>query len=175
MYCISEYIVEILPVVYTGDKLNRDFMTVLSTQTEYCTQHFKKPCDDRGEQWKLIKKILPCMWRLRRRGRRYRESRPERAGVFRSDQDIQTGLRRASQMCDSNNSPPPSDRNFQKKTWNLKVPSRQIRSAWEWHHWIDLEKDINRFFIFFILILNILNSSAEPLHTKIHLILLLLR
>jgi hypothetical protein len=25
----------------------------------------------------------------------------------------------------------------------LKVPSGQIGSAWEWHHWIGLEKDIN--------------------------------
>ncbi len=27
----------------------------------------------------------------------------------------------------------------------LKVPSSQIGSAWEWYHWIGLEKDINRF------------------------------
>ncbi len=38
----------------------------------------------------------------------------------------------------------------------LKVPSGQIGSAWEWYHWIGLEKDINRYmFDFFILILNI--------------------
>ncbi len=32
----------------------------------------------------------------------------------------------------------------------LKVPSGQIGSAWEWYHWIGLEKDINcyRFLIF---------------------------
>ncbi len=27
----------------------------------------------------------------------------------------------------------------------LKVPSGQIGSAWEWYHWIGLEKDINRY------------------------------
>ncbi len=32
----------------------------------------------------------------------------------------------------------------------LMVPSDQIGSAWEWYHWIGLEKDINlyRFLIF---------------------------
>ena len=35
--------------------------------------------------------------------------------------------------------------------YSLKVPSGQIGSAWEWYHWIGLEKDINRymFFIFY--------------------------
>jgi hypothetical protein len=28
---------------------------------------------------------------------------------------------------------------------NLKVPSSQIGSTWEWYHWIGLEKDINRY------------------------------
>ncbi len=34
---------------------------------------------------------------------------------------------------------------------DLKVPSGHIGPAWEWHHWIGLEKDINRyrFFIFY--------------------------
>ncbi len=36
----------------------------------------------------------------------------------------------------------------------LNVPSGQIGSAWEWYHWIGLEKDINRYmfsiFIFWI-------------------------
>ncbi len=38
-----------------------------------------------------------------------------------------------------------------KASWPLKVPSGQIRSAWEWYHWKSLEKDINRymFFIFY--------------------------
>jgi hypothetical protein len=31
----------------------------------------------------------------------------------------------------------------------LKVPSVQIGSAWEWYHWIGLEKDINRYRILF--------------------------
>jgi hypothetical protein len=38
MCCINKYTVEILPVVYTGDKLNRGFTTVLSTETEYNTK-----------------------------------------------------------------------------------------------------------------------------------------
>ncbi len=30
----------------------------------------------------------------------------------------------------------------------LKVPSSgQIRSAWEWYHWIGLKKDINRYML----------------------------
>jgi hypothetical protein len=39
----------------------------------------------------------------------------------------------------------------------LKVPFGQIGSTWEWHHWIGLEKDINRyrFLIFVISLLNI--------------------
>ncbi len=38
----------------------------------------------------------------------------------------------------------------------LKVPSGQIGSAWEWHHWINLVKDINHYvFWFFISFLNI--------------------
>ncbi len=28
--------------------------------------------------------------------------------------------------------------------FSLKVPSGQIRPAWEWYHWIGLQKDINR-------------------------------
>ncbi len=28
---------------------------------------------------------------------------------------------------------------------SLKVPSGQIGSAWEWYHWIALQKDINRY------------------------------
>ncbi len=40
---------------------------------------------------------------------------------------------------------------------NLKVPSCQIGSTGKWYHWIDLEKDINRyrFFDFLISLLNI--------------------
>jgi hypothetical protein len=39
----------------------------------------------------------------------------------------------------------------------FKVPFGQIGSAWEWHHWIGLEKNINRymFFDFFNSLLNI--------------------
>jgi hypothetical protein len=59
----------------------------------------------------------------------------------------------------------------------LKEPSSQIGSAWEWYDWIVLEKDINsyRFSIFFKFYLEIFKrlQSSEPLHTKIHLILLL--
>ncbi len=32
----------------------------------------------------------------------------------------------------------------------LKVPSGQIRSAWEWCLWIGLEKDINRYRFFIV-------------------------
>ncbi len=40
---------------------------------------------------------------------------------------------------------------------NLKVRSGQIGSAWEWYHWIGIEKNINRymFLIFLISLLNI--------------------
>ncbi len=59
----------------------------------------------------------------------------------------------------------------------LKVPSGQIGSAWEWYHWIGLEKDINRYtvFWFFNFDLEFLKrlQSSGPLHTKIHIILLL--
>jgi hypothetical protein len=48
--------------------------------------------------------------------------------------------------------------------------SGQIRSAFEWCHWIGLDKDINRysFVIFLILLWNIKKKfqSLEPLHTK---------
>ncbi len=55
--------------------------------------------------------------------------------------------------------------------YTVKVPSGQIRSAWEWYHWIGQEKGINHYrFLIFLLTLN-----SEPLHTKIHLIILLLR
>ncbi len=47
------------------------------------------------------------------------------------------------------------------------TPSSQIRSACEWYHWIGLEKDISRVWKDF--------QSSEPLHTKMPLILLLIR
>jgi len=43
---------------------------------------------------------------------------------------------------------------------NLKVPSGQIGSAWEWYHWIGLEKDINRYgFSFFFFTLHLTHLS----------------
>ncbi len=59
----------------------------------------------------------------------------------------------------------------------IKVPSGQIGSAWEWYHWISLKKDINRYmFLIFNFDLEYLRrvQSSEPLHTKMHLIILLL-
>ncbi len=59
----------------------------------------------------------------------------------------------------------------------LQVPSGRIKSAWEWYHWISLEKDINRNgFFSFNFNLEYLKrlQSSEPLHTKIHIILLIL-
>ncbi len=60
----------------------------------------------------------------------------------------------------------------------LKVPSGQIESASEWYHWKGLEKDINRyrFLIFLHFGFEYLKrlQSSEPLHTKMHLILLLI-
>ncbi len=53
----------------------------------------------------------------------------------------------------------------------LKVPSDQIGSAWEWYHWIGLEKDINhyRFFIFIFYFEYLIRlPSSAPLHTKIN-------
>ncbi len=45
----------------------------------------------------------------------------------------------------------PGFRGFWCKSLDLKVPSGQIGSKWEWYHWIALEKDINRykFWIFY--------------------------
>jgi hypothetical protein len=53
----------------------------------------------------------------------------------------------------------------------IKVPSGQTGSAWEWYHWIGLEKEINRNrFLFFILELEYMRRvhSSEPLHAKIN-------
>ncbi len=53
----------------------------------------------------------------------------------------------------------------------LKVPSGQIGSAWEWYHWIGLDKDINRYrFLFFIFDLEYLIrvQNSEPLHSKLN-------
>ncbi len=44
----------------------------------------------------------------------------------------------------------------------LKVPSGQIRSAWEWFHWIGHEKDINHYTVgFFIFLFSTLNSEPQ--------------
>ncbi len=40
--------------------------------------------------------------------------------------------------------------NLAKWIANLKVPSGHIGSAWEWHHWIGLKKDINRYSFWFV-------------------------
>jgi hypothetical protein len=37
------------------------------------------------------------------------------------------------------------------KRIGLKVPSGQIGSAREWYHWIELEKDINRYRFFYFI------------------------
>jgi hypothetical protein len=58
----------------------------------------------------------------------------------------------------------------QMKIFSLKVPSGQIRSAWERYYWIGLVKDINHHrFWFFNFDLEYLKSlqSSELLHTKI--------
>ncbi len=96
MYCISEYTVEILPVVYTGGQAEPWFYDgfIYKNRIVYVSHQKTKTY---GKTVKTHQKILPCRWRLRRRGRRYREPLPERAGVVRSDQDIQTVLRRESQ------------------------------------------------------------------------------
>ncbi len=66
-----------------------------------------------------------------------------------------------SSSCLSPPPPPPHQlaylRDEKLKERQLKVPSGQIESTWEWYHWIGLEKDINRyrFFNFLISILNI--------------------
>jgi hypothetical protein len=63
-------------------------------------------------------------------------------------------------------------------TLSLKVPSGQIRSAWECYYWIGLEKDINRYrfliFYFWSWIFQRVQRS-EPVHAKRPLILLLVR
>ncbi len=55
------------------------------------------------------------------------------------------------------------------------VLSDQIRSAWEWYHWIGIDKDINCYrFWFLILILNIwkdFKKVSEPLYVKSLLLL----
>ncbi len=54
---------------------------------------------------------------------------------------------------------------------DLKVPSGQIGSTWEWYHWIGIEKNINRYrFIIFYLSLKYFKrlQSSEPLHAKIN-------
>jgi hypothetical protein len=51
----------------------------------------------------------------------------------------------------------------------LKVPSGQIRSVWEWYHWIHLDKDINRYgFLIFNVDLESLKRlhGYEPVYTK---------
>ncbi len=59
---------------------------------------------------------------------------------------------------------------------NLKVPSGQIGSSWEWNHWIGIEKDINRYrFSIFYFSFEYLKrfQSPEQLHTKMPLVILL--
>ncbi len=48
-------------------------------------------------------------------------------------------------------------KNIKREKCVLRVPSGQIWSAWDWYHWIGLEKEINRyrFWIFFISVLKI--------------------
>ncbi len=53
------------------------------------------------------------------------------------------------------------------------IPSSQIGSAWEWYHWIGLEKDINHYrifvFLFWSWILYMIRvQSSEPLHAKMN-------
>jgi hypothetical protein len=44
----------------------------------------------------------------------------------------------------------------------LKVPSGQIGSAWEWYHWIGLEKDINRYrFLIYYFLSWIFDKSSK--------------
>ncbi len=53
----------------------------------------------------------------------------------------------------------------------LKVPSGQIESAWEWYHWIGLQKDIDRyrFFIFYFWSEYLIKvQSSELLHAKMN-------
>ncbi len=51
------------------------------------------------------------------------------------------------------------------KERHLKVSSGQIRSAWEWYHWIGHDKDIshNGFLIFLILVLNVRKKDFKVL------------
>jgi hypothetical protein len=55
--------------------------------------------------------------------------------------------------------------------WRFKGTVGQIGSAWEWYHWIGLEKDINCYrFLFFIFGLDYLIRvrSSESLHAKMN-------
>ncbi len=64
----------------------------------------------------------------------------------------------------------------EKNSWELKVPSGQIGSGWEWYHCIGHKKDTNCYmFLIFNFDLEYLRrvQSSEPLHTKMPLIILL--